>query len=430
MSNTKWIGGGLLGAAVVVGVASWGLLSYRLQRLASEEQAILEGLERDGFSLDPSVLHPQPSGENGAPEFEALVAELEPLDDAFHAVRALSKRFTRPVKFAAEHSEAQRAELVAGAERFSSVPADFEARLDVALAKPWTFPPDYTLPYLRGVMDLGALALVRVGTHLDRGDSQATWDAIERALRFTATLPQDYNTPYLVRGELFRGVVEAMSAALGQGLMPTPERVERLRAAFKGFVDPAGVTRALRGDLTWVLDLLPQDAEGLQRYRAEVDPKAPGLQTLVPARARVVRLMDRAIRASTLPPLEALAALRAIDAEKQPADDQRREDVVGVLVSPGTDLYETHLAQVARVHLIEAAFSLAAQGGELPETLELPADPFAADAPLRWRRDAPRRGVLWSVGPDGEDDQAARPDVGAQPDPALDDLIVDVRLPE
>jgi hypothetical protein len=81
-------------------------------------------------------------------------------------------------------------------------------------------------------------------------------------------------------------------------------------------------------------------------------------------------------------------------------------------------LIEAHDRERARQGLLELNLALqlyAREDGAFPETLaalvgapleEIPADPFGHGEPLRYRRAPDGSAVLWSIGPDGVDDDA------------------------
>jgi hypothetical protein len=129
---------------------------------------------------------------------------------------------------------------------------------------------------------------------------------------------------------------------------------------------------------------------------------------------------------------------KQIEAIEAGLQKEQRAGLVSATIKPAmVQVFRSQTLSIAR-HRAAAALVAAAkhrlETGQLPESLDalipdklptLPRDPFTTDSPLRLKA-TPEEFLVWSVGPDGEDDGGPQKD-GEEQDTSNDD--VGLRMP-
>ena len=124
---------------------------------------------------------------------------------------------------------------------------------------------------------------------------------------------------------------------------------------------------------------------------------------------------------------------KQIEAIEAGLQKEQRAGLVSATIKPAmAQVFRSQTLSIAR-HRAAAALVAAAkhrlETGQLPESLDalipdklptLPRDPFTTDAPLRLKA-TPEEFLVWSVGPDGEDDGGPQKD-GEEQDTSNDDI--------
>lgn len=207
-------------------------------------------------------------------------------------------------------------------------------------------------------------------------------------------------------------------------------RLERLE-------DLEGLALASRGELARLLWMSRRLVEDGPSAVPELEDTPLHVELLLPRpallrdQAALLRSYGPVVRAAATGRLEELFTV-ARDAEAAIRASFFDEPLLITHLFGGSPSRQAEhlLRTIALLRMARAALALgvAAGDGDLPQALPPDAalpDPFASPpAPLRWRRTGPRSGLLWSVGPEGQDDGRDLPD--------LDDLDDEARarLPE
>jgi hypothetical protein len=434
-------------------------LGARWDRQAREHIA---ALEREGLAVTPEALSPRPAVD-AAPLMEEVLAALVLSDAEREAL--LREDSWRGDPKAWMDPRAPEPDVDAQAEPGAPMwdaptayrPAEHDAivsrlltrldaitpTLDRALESDGWLLPVTSLdapPNYSAVIDLKDLLYVRGAV---RG-RDSHWRDMARVGRLIAIMRDPTLIGALSSASWGGSVAHRIETALA--LAPVDAAAARsLTASLAALERPDALSVGLRADLLRTLDHFAPDGEGFTLFEKEIrlgdalrldGAASPGVRSVRPLRflayledrPRWARLQSVAARAALLPRLEAKRRLEELKAEASALGEQAPISA-RLLPSPSSvdriaeGWADTRMARMA----LELA--LAADGGDLAETapLQLP-DPFTdPPAALRWRRDAPRSGTLWSVGSDQVDDGGSEEldaDTGKRRD-----LVLRVALP-
>lgn len=218
-----------------------------------------------------------------------------------------------------------------------------------------------------------------------------------------------------------------------------PAHPADLAATLERLEDVEGLALACRGELARNLSISRRLTDGGLAAAPELGVQDTGQRldrtALLRDQAALLRIHGPVLRAAAAGRLDELLVIARSAAYELRRSRAEPLPVTQVLGS-GTDRFvERTLVTVAALRMARAALALGATRGELPGALPRDAaltDPFASPpAPLRWRRTGPRSGLLWSVGPQGQDDgrDLGGPDDESAPEWARRVVRLEVRLP-
>ena len=308
----------------------------------------------------------------------------------------------------------------------------------------WSVWEKAMLPDLNTVNRLSKMTLLEVRFRWHEGDRGAAYEGLEKNLLMARHLDHEPTTIGVLVSESIRDAVCGELSEMISEQPPKSEQIERLSILLT--VDPVSVVRsALVSECVGFNGLWERCIAGQLGSASARRPLFMPLSlkaSLVSAQARFLQFHDGVIRAASGPPAQAIAQLNRAYAKiddvvtGEPGVDN---SLLGLTVSDLTTFVHKVFSDAARNQMAIVALHLASfrhNSGAYPEALadlpdadRLPGDLFS-EKPLKYRRDGDGF-VLWSVGPDGDDDGGKTHDELTAADPATsrDDGDIAFRVP-
>lgn len=411
-------------AGVGLAVARW--------RWAAQERAALESLARDGLGVDvPTLFPPGLPADGSAALLEArrLLGDEEPPTSEWFLLRN-SSPLTLRAAFEAPEGAASLLDfkpdgpnpgppdavwdVIASIESrvAAAVPAIERSLAASAVRVPWSRDdPAASVPQFRAAFDLILGLRLRAAHAQLLGRPEEAWRDASRMVRLGAHFDPDVMSVCRFRVRQAEDVARAIGELLELGPPPSAATAREIDGALEALEQPETLTRALRGELALTLHRFASSPADLDRevlccvppffVRGHEDLSGFELMLFRPKWRRdyVVRMAE-IIRAS----------VRSDSREQLVQIAGRPRSLFADGLLGFVDSYYTERDQaIATTRLARLALAVAIQadGGGLPDvpSVEVPRDPCdPAGAPLRYRKRGPRDVLLWSVGPDGVDD--------------------------
>jgi hypothetical protein len=419
-------------------------VGHTIESAKAEVEAELDALAAEGLGARTEDLDPV----NGADELEGVYGAFDRLHDDVQIMLGsqpliLMRALTDPddlqgqMAFYATDPDGSGPKTAAeAAGQVVAILTQHEARIDAALGMEIDYPLDRSqgfeaeLPHLMELRQLVQALVIRATLAIRAGRPADAWADVERAVGLTRSVQSRNLIERLVRHALVGMSTQCLVELLRLGAPPGDARRGRLLASLQALEEREGYTLCMRGELEMALTSLPEEAD---RFLEKTVPKAD--RPPIPAfamgpvyarwRADLVLLYGQLIRASTLPDHQVGPALAAVEASAPSSS------MLVQLLFPSVSTSFSKEAQArTQLRLAQLALRLT-EGGELPPKAPptLPRDPWLNDgAPLRYRRDGPKSGRIWSVGPDGTDDGGKAPseDANQSWDAPGTDMVVEL----
>ena len=345
---------------------------------------------------------------------------------------------------------------VAEARKFLAVFDEVFALRDRAVARPsyrenldWSQGIGTELQNLVLTMRLVRLTLLQCAVDAEAGQWEAAYERIHCCLAMVRHVEQEPILIQVMVGAIIRGMAVDGLARVIDRQPPLPEMARRLRsllvigAASRMRSACAGEAAMCGQALDEIVSgrLTPSDAgyftveeRGRIGGRALVWVARP---LLIEAKAQYLAILDRFARAADKPAPDALAEMEVIEEDVCALDDSGWTGRLVAMLLPNMRAALIRFTKDnARGQMVLIALDVAAHrkaGGTYPASLSdlpsadaLPRDPFSGE-PFNYRRE-PKGFVLWSVGPDGDDDGGLTREELTEVDTSQDDEDGDVVL--
>ena len=443
----RWPVVGLVGLAILAKAVSFGTLLILDNAVAAEARSMrVEAAAMMQAAIPPAVA----DSENAAKLYEQAAAAMAEETKSPAADAPLMARYPEVVSDPVTDLLARHAATLDTIRRAAD-------RENCRFTRDWTRPSvDMLLPEIQSLRQAGrflALAARRAAAEGRIEEALADTIRIERIGRHAATEP-------ILISQLVGTALDAVALDTLADILPAfgPADLERLEApAIRDLVaPPPSIFRGFIGEEALGLSTFADFADarsnidGLWQLTGNPD-LAPG--TLMRSVSAPVSLLfrvfllpfDIASHRRMMHDYRQLATLN-FDRPQRHAEQQKQVEAIeaglqkdhlpgivsGILKPAMAQVFHAQTRAVAR-HRAAAALVAATkhrlETSTLPESLDalvpgtiptLPLDPFTADAPLRLKA-TPEECVVWSVGPDGEDDGGPQPP-DAEPDTGNDDI--------
>jgi hypothetical protein len=444
---SRWPVIGLFGLAILAKAVSFGTLLILDNAVAAEARAMrVEAAAMMQAAVPPAVA----DSENAAKLYEQAAATMA-ADPACRAADSPMNSVNPEVAGAPVTDLLSRHAAALDTIRRA---AD---RNDCRFTRDWTRPSiDMLLPEIQSLRQSGrflALAARRAAAEGRVDEALVDTVRIQKIGRHAATEP-------IIISQLVGTALDAVALDTLADILPAvgPADLERLDApAIRDLVaPPPSIFRGFVGEEAFGLTTFADFADGRRNFdglwELTGNPDlAPGtLSRFASAPASVLfrvfllpfdiashrRMMHDYRQLATLnfdrpqPFAEQQKQIAAIEATLQ---NEQRTGVISASLKPAmAQVFQAQTRAVARhraAATLVAATKRRLETGSLPESLDalvpgelptLPLDPFATDAPLRLKA-MPEAFLVWSVGPDGEDDGGPQPP-DAEHDAGNDDI--------
>ena len=417
----------VLGLVLVLAIALGGA-RYRLHRRVVTELAKLRAAGYPTTLAELDAWYPMPSGANAADvymeAFDTCVEDEE--------LEALLPGFSTGPDWPAP-GEPLPAEMLAAIDAYLAKNAEALALLAAAATIPeCRYPVDLSAGYAVVLPHIGFLGwgpqllALQAVVQVQRGEHN---QSVDSALAILAAAGSVHGEPKLIshlvglRGT--RSAVRAVEQILGRGSL-TDRQLARLSEAFVDAIDRAGIPRAMVGERACWLGTF--DAV-VAEHSGAIFRRAAGLSDA--ERLAYLALMDEMIKKAEDPSGHTVD-IDAMVAALPPYCLIADISVSGVNPALRTELHTDAAVQTLLVGLAAKRYQLA--HGKLPEDLDdlapeyldaVPIDPCDGE-PLRYRRS--ETGVrIYSVGPDGFDDDGREEPVKGRHHPDGTDIVFTIR---